>query len=289
MKEKFTYACTDQPNDSMCMHQDRFDDLASHLYAVTRWDRAAVSAALEMVAEEVPIALVYNGISYAVMLATPLHLEDFALGFSLSEAILSAPNELYDLEIAQTPDGIEIRMQISSERMHGLKTRRRNLAGRTGCGLCGIDSLQQFARPLPSVADGSRVQAAAIHAALSELGSWQSLHEATGAAHAAGLASLDGRLLMVREDVGRHNALDKLIGAMARHHVHPHSGFLVVTSRASYEMVQKAINAGACLLAAVSSPTGLAVRLAEKHGLTLAGFVRLGKHVLYAHPERVQH
>lgn len=264
-------------------------ELASQLYSVTRWNRTAVNAGVEMVAEEVPVALVYNGISHAVMLATPQNLEDFALGFSLAEAILAAPNELYDLDIAQTPLGIEVRMQICNERMHGLKHRRRNLAGRTGCGLCGMDSLQQFARPLPVVAAGGSVEAQAIHAALSELGGWQSLHEATGAVHAAGLASLDGHLLIVREDVGRHNALDKLLGAMARHRVDPHAGFVVVTSRASYEMVQKAVSAGVCLMAAISSPTGLAVRLAEKHGLTLAGFARHGKHVLYAHPERVRH
>lgn len=272
MKDKSTYSMED-----------------SQRYAVTRWKQATVSTGVEMVAEEVPVALVYNGISHAVMLATPLNLEDFALGFSLSEEILAAPNELYDLEIAQTPHGIEVRMQICNQRMHGLKNRRRNLAGRTGCGLCGIDSLQQFARQLPSVAAGGSVQSAAIHAALSELGGWQSLHEATGAVHAAGLASFDGHLLMVREDVGRHNALDKLIGAMAGHNVDPRSGFLVVTSRASYEMVQKTINAGIFLMAAISSPTGLAVRLAQKHGLTLAGFARLDRHVLYAHPERVQH
>lgn len=264
-------------------------DLASQLYAVTRWNSSALSSGVEMVAEEVPVALVYNGISHAVMLATPQDLEDFALGFSLAEGILAAPSELYDLDLAQTPHGIEVRMQICNERMHGLKHRRRRLAGRTGCGLCGIDSLHQFVRPLPTIKAGERVHADAIHNALSELSGWQSLHEATGAVHAAGLAALDGRLLLVREDVGRHNALDKLIGAMARRQVDPRVGFVVVTSRASYEMVQKAISAGIGLMAAISSPTGLAVRLAEKHGLTLAGFARLGKHVLYAHPERVRH
>ena len=245
-------------------------------------------ASLERLIEEVPVALVYNGISHAVMLATPADLEDFALGFSLSEGILTTPAELYDCEPAFAAEGIELRLEIASARLAALKARRRNLAGRTGCGLCGVESLQAALRQPTPVASRAPLPVAAIHCALAELAAGQPLHRATGAAHAAAWAGNDGRVLALREDVGRHNALDKLIGALARERFDPAAGFLVVTSRASYEMVQKAAAAGIGLVAAISAPTALATRLAEAANLTLVGMARAGRLTAYSHPDRLR-
>jgi len=241
----------------------------------------------EVLADEVPVALVYNGISHAVMLATPDDLEDFALGFSLSEGIVDCRTELYDIEVVCHGAGIELRMQLAAAAMYRLKSSRRMRTGKTGCGLCGIESLQQFDQAIPSVPCGGILSASALQLAMQGLCLFQDLHAATGAAHAAGWASANGSVQLVREDVGRHNALDKLIGAMARQGIASHSGFAVVTSRASYEMVQKAARAGMPLLAAVSAPTAMAVRLADAAGLTLAGFVRAQRHVAYTHPQRI--
>jgi FdhD protein len=239
------------------------------------------------VAAEVPVALVYNGVSHAVMLATPQDLEDFALGFSLSEGIVGDARQLYGVEVERREAGIEAQISIASERMAALKLRRRSLAGRTGCGLCGAESLDQAVRVPGAVAPGGHVHAEAIHRAMDQLSQQQALHRETGATHAAGWADWEGHLLLAREDIGRHNALDKLVGAMARKGLSPTEGFALVTSRASYEMVQKAAAAGFRLLAALSAPTELAVKLAEISGLTLLGFVRSGRHTLYAHPERL--
>jgi FdhD protein len=239
------------------------------------------------VASEVPIALVYNGVSHAVMLATPQDLEDFALGFSLSEGIVGEARQLYGVEVERFEAGIEAQISIASERMAALKLRRRSLTGRTGCGLCGAESLEHAIRRPDPVAPGGRTSPDAIHSAMAQLSDGQALHRETGATHAAGWANWDGRLLLAREDIGRHNALDKLIGAMLRKGIDPKEGFALVTSRASYEMVQKAAAAGFRLLAALSAPTELAVKLAERSGLTLLGFVRAGRHVAYAHPERL--
>jgi formate dehydrogenase accessory protein FdhD len=252
------------------------------LYHGRRWQAGAVSEIDDTVAEEVPVALVYNGISHVVMLATPMDLEEFGLGFSLSEGIVQSAKEVRDVEVRAVPVGIEVQMEIAPERFMGLKARRRNLAGRTGCGLCGTESLEQALRPLPRIEATPRIAPAAIHVAFDILRSRQPLHELTGASHAAAWARPDGRLEVVREDVGRHNALDKLIGAMAREHRPTHDGFAVITSRASSEMVQKAVTAGMPLLAAISAPTGLAIRLARDSGLTLLGFARGGSHTVYA-------
>jgi formate dehydrogenase accessory protein FdhD len=253
---------------------------------VTAWRHGY--AAIETVVEEVPVALVYNGISHAVLLASPMDLEDFALGFSLAEAILARASDLYDIEMQHSSQGIALQLSIASGAMHALKLRRRTMAGRTGCGLCGAESLDQVARPVAPVPVGGVVGASALHAAMAALKDSQVLHQATGAVHAAGWASWDGRLLLAREDVGRHNALDKLIGALAWRGHDTRDGFAVVTSRASYEMVQKAAAAGIRLLAAISAPTAMAVRLAEHSGVTLAGFVRQDKQVVYAHAGRVR-
>lgn len=243
----------------------------------------------DQVAEEVPVALVYNGISHVVMLATPDDLDDFALGFSLTEGILSVPEELYDCEVLRSCAGIELQMQIASARFAALKQRRRNLAGRTGCGLCGIDSLQAVAADPPPVtgALAEGVALSVVSRTLVELSARQALFQLTGATHAAAWADLDGQLLLVREDVGRHNALDKLLGAAAHAGLDPTRGFVVCTSRASYEMVHKVAMRGLGLLVAVSAPTGRAVDLATGCGLTLAGFARGHRQTIYSHPGRL--
>jgi len=244
-------------------------------------------ARLDTVPEEVPVALTYNGISHAVMLASPADLEDFGLGFSLSEGILASASELYGLELEIGPTGVAIQMHIAAARFAALKTRRRALAGRTGCGLCGVESLDQVARPLTPLPPGKALAAASIHQALAQLQASQPLHASTGGVHAAAWADTTGRLIVVREDVGRHNALDKLIGAMTRGGIDPSEGFALVTSRASFEMAQKAVAARIPVLAAVSAPTGYAIRLARDSGLCLVGFVREQRYAIYAHPEGI--
>lgn len=255
-----------------------------HITRIT--DKGLLEQEEELV-EEVPVALVYNGISHAVMLATPNDIADFALGFSLTEGILKSPSELYDVEVVELTNGIEARLDIATERFVTLKDRRRNLTGRTGCGLCGVESLDAAVRNPAPVDDGLRVTPDAIHKALENLSELQLVHKKTGAAHAAAFALTDGTVLYAREDVGRHNALDKLLGALAKNKVDPKSGFVVVTSRASYEMVQKTASQGIALLAAVSAPTAYARRLAEESNVTLIGMTRGNRMTVYAHKERV--
>lgn len=256
-------------------------------YLVHAWRASGAQHQQEQLAEEVPVALEYNGISHAVMLATPQDLEDFALGFSLSEGILASPSELYDCETTALADGIRVELEIASERFAGLKEIRRNLTGRTGCGLCGAETLQQAVRRPAPVHSAARFTASALHAGLDAMQSLQVLQQRTGATHAAAWLEADGSVSLVREDVGRHNALDKLIGALALQGADFSKGAALITSRASYEMVQKAATMGIGMLVAVSAPTGLAVRLAEQTKVTLLGFVRQGNHVVYTHPERV--
>jgi FdhD protein len=256
-------------------------------YPVQRWDGQATVPSRERVAEEVPVALVYNGLPHVVMMASPADLEDFALGFSLSEGVLEAPGELHGIEVVPLSEGIEVHMSIDRERYLPLEDQRRNLAGRSGCGLCGTETIEQAVRHPAPVGAGPRVVQAALHRAFASLAEKQRLNAATGAVHGAAWASPAGDVLLVREDVGRHNALDKLIGAIiaAGHRVD--DGFALITSRASFEMVQKAATVGITLLAAISAPTGLAIRLAQETGLTLVGFARNGQHNVYAHPDRL--
>lgn len=250
--------------------------------------RQEVLATVEdMVVDEVPVALVYNGVSHAVMMATPADLEDFALGFSLSEGILGQAGECYDIEVVSGANGIAVHLRIAGAAFHALKERRRSLAGRTGCGLCGIDSLQQVARALPRLGPARGFRAAAVRRALAAVGEEQALARATGAAHAAAWCGMDGGLRLVREDVGRHNALDKVIGAMARVRAQPAQGFLLITSRVSYEMAQKAAMAGVAALVGMSAPTLAAVALAEGAGMTLLAFARGRDFVCYTHPQHL--
>lgn len=239
---------------------------------------------LDQVACEVPVALEYNGISHVVMLASPQQLDDFALGFSLSEGILQKADELLELQVHEDKRGYTVAMQISQRRLSELKQRRRNLAGRTGCGLCGTESLEQALRPLPKV-NSLDVSTAAIQRALRSLSEHQPLQKETGASHGAAWCDSDGTIQLIREDLGRHNALDKLIGAMCSNPVSS-PGFVLISSRASVEMVQKCCTAGLGALVAVSAPTALAVESAQAAGLFLAGFARPGRYVIYNQPHK---
>jgi FdhD protein len=241
----------------------------------------------DCVAEEVPIALEYNGISHATMLATPADLEDFALGFSLTEGIVDSASDVRGMDLRQDCDGIVVALEISSACAMRLRERRRAMAGRTGCGLCGVETLPEVLRPVSAVSDGPAVSVGAVLQAMRDMRARQALHDLTGATHAAGWADGAGRVALVREDVGRHNALDKLVGALARAGQNAARGMVLVSSRASFEMVQKTAAAGAGILAAVSAPTALAVRIARQNNLTLLGFLRDADATIYTHPERM--
>lgn len=254
---------------------------------VTRQHQGRRFEAHDCVAEEVPVALEYNGVSHVVMLASPTELEDFALGFSVTEGVVDTIGEVHDIEVTRSAQGITVHLTIAASRFAALKQRRRNLAGRTGCGLCGAESLAQAVRQPTPVGGEARFSAVALVRALHALRGRQLLHEATGATHAAAFSRADGSLLLVREDVGRHNALDKLVGALLRSGEPVDAGFVVVTSRASYEMVGKTARAGVALLAAVSGVTSLAVDTAQQSGVALAGFARGDDLSLYAHAQRM--
>jgi FdhD protein len=257
--------------------------------SVDCWRDGKFSRLQDYVAEEAPVSLVYNGLPHVVMLATPLDLEDFALGFSLTEGILRHPDELLSVRVFNRSEGIEVLMRIPDERCVGLSDKQRNLTGRTGCGLCGAATLRQAVRHPAPVTGGVTVTVSELHHALEELRTLQTLNRMTGAVHAAAWVVPGKGIAGVREDVGRHNALDKLIGALAKMRTDRNEGFVLVTSRASYEMVQKCAAAGISFMAAISAPTALAVRLAEEVGLTLVGFARNASHVVYAHPQRLIH
>ena len=234
---------------------------------------------------ETPIALLYNGESFAVMMATPESLEDFALGFALSEGIVGDASEFRLVDLVRHGEGVALHAAIPQARFDALAERRRGMEGRSGCGLCGVESLQAALRPVPRVASDVRVDVGAIRAALHALAAQQPLNALSGGVHAAGFAHEGG--VLVREDVGRHNALDKLIGAMARGSIAPDAGFVVITSRASYEIVHKVATAGIGLVVAISAPTDLAIRTAEAAGVTLAAFARGDCLNVYAHPHRI--
>ncbi len=256
---------------------------------VERWQKGQRSIEQDYIAEEVPISLIYNGVPHVVMLATPTNLEEFALGFSITEGIISHAQELLSTRVYNRANGIEVQLKIPEHRFQCLADKGRNLTGRTGCGLCGASTLKQAIRQPPPVHSDLTVKADELITALAEIRQQQKINKLTGSVHAAAWAIPDIGIISVREDVGRHNALDKLIGSLLRTGKAPSTGFLIVTSRASYEMVQKAALVGITLLAAISAPTGLAIRLADEAGLTLVGFARADQHVVYTHPQRLTH
>ncbi|MEP5569725.1 MAG: formate dehydrogenase accessory sulfurtransferase FdhD [Halioglobus sp.] len=245
------------------------------------WRQGQVEEDTDQVVQESPVALVYNGLSHAVMMATPSDLADLALGFSLSEGILSSVEQLIGLDVVVRDQGIEVAMEITAEPFEKLKQRRRSMTGRTGCGLCGVESLEQAILPPRRVTSEVRLSHAALQRGLQSLADAQQLKARTGGVHGAVWCDATGEIRLVREDVGRHNALDKLLGAMVAKN-EDRCGFVLLTSRLSYEMVAKAAACNIAVLAAVSAPTALAVEQAESAGMTLVGFVQPGRQVVYS-------
>ena len=250
-----------------------------------RIEGGVVNVATAPVAEEIPVALIYNGRPHVVMMCTPADMEDFARGFTVTEEIVARASDIASIRSVRYSQGIEVALAIPDDRAASLASRGRALVGRTGCGLCGVTTIDDALRPGRSVASAPPLSTEALFKASKDLPSWQRYNEGTGAVHAAGWAMSDGTLVLAREDVGRHNALDKLIGAMIVAELDPRDGFAIVTSRASYELVQKCAAFGIVGLAAISRATGLAVRMAEAAGIGLAGLVRERSANLYAHPE----
>lgn len=241
------------------------------------------------IADEVPVALHYNESLFAVMMATPLDLEDFALGFSLSEGLVERPSDLYVAGIAPTSedDGYQIFMAVPQAGLDQTQAARRALPVGSGCGLCGTSSLAQALRPLPPVASGLRIPAMAIRRAMADLPSFQALNRRVKAVHAAAFADAEGRILALREDVGRHNALDKLIGHLAGVGIDPGSGFAVMSSRCSFELVHKAAAAGIPAIATISAPTSLAADFAAQTGVAVAAQASWEGFSLYSAPWRI--
>ena len=259
------------------------------LFAGERWSAGLREDRLDAVAEETPVALVYDGVPHVVMMASPQDLEDFAVGFSLSEGLIGAASDIRGLAIEPHPEGMAVAVSCRPGALAELGERRRNLTGRTGCGLCGAETLAQAVRaPRPVSAPGAALAPGALQRALAGLADTQPLNAVTGAVHAAAWCDRSGAILLVREDVGRHNALDKLIGARMRQGKTFADGFLLLTSRASYELVLKASMVDIAVVVAVSAPTGLAIRMAGEAGITLAAFLRNGRHTVYTHPERLR-
>lgn len=239
----------------------------------------------DFLAVEIPVSLVYNDISHAVMMCSPQDLEDFALGFSLTEGIINTPSEIYGIDVIEVCNGIEVQIELSSRQFMALKDHRRNLTGRTGCGICGAEQLNQVYKNFPKLDRTFQLDINLFDHCLSTLQSHQQLGKQTGATHACAFFDLQGKMLAIREDVGRHVALDKLLGWHIK--AGKPQGFVVTSSRASYEMVQKIISCGVELLVAISAATDLAVKMAEEHHLTLIGFVREGKGNIYTGKERL--
>nr|WP_246728486.1 formate dehydrogenase accessory sulfurtransferase FdhD [Microvirga terricola] len=245
------------------------------------------SAADRLIPVETPINLVYATIPFAVMMATPSDLEDFAYGFSLTEGIIEQTTDLRSIRITENESGITLDMDLIAERLHAHLARRRALTGRTGCGLCGIEDLNALPRAHPPSRTPPVVSAESIGRALAALDEAQPLNNETHAVHATAWANLDGRLTAVREDVGRHNALDKLIGYLLRNGISPDDGFVVVTSRCSFELVEKVAAFGAGTIVAISAPTSLALERARLHNMTLVGIARRDTMTVFHGRERI--
>lgn len=250
------------------------------------WKRDDLTQAQpDWLAEEVPVALVYNGISHVVMMASPKDLELFALGFSLSEGIIESSQEIYGMDVEKGCNGIEVQIELSSRRFMGLKERRRAMAGRTGCGVCGVEQLNEIGRPVAPLPFTQTFPLSLLDDALRQLSDFQPVGQLTGCTHAAAWINADGAVPGGHEDIGRHVALDKLLGRRAREGWR--EGAAMVSSRASYEMVQKSAMCGVEILFAVSAATTLAVEVAERCNLTLVGFAKPGRATIYTHPQRL--
>ncbi len=252
-------------------------------YQAVRIEGVGRHSFTDHVIQEMPIALLYNGVSHAVMMATPSDLEDFALGFSLSEAVIESPDKFTFVEAVQSEQGISLEMLIPQARFDLLIQRQRHITASSACGLCGVESLRAAARAVPSTKTRQQVSVDSIFEALKTLVQSQPMNQYSGGVHAAGFVHHDG--ILIREDVGRHNALDKLIGARVR--LALGDGFLLLSSRASYELVHKAASAGIAIVVAISAPTSMAIQLADRCGITLVCFARGEQMNVYTHAERV--
>lgn len=255
---------------------------------VQRVESGRIERVTDFVAEERPVGLLYQGIPHVVMLASPADLEDLGVGFTLSEGIVPGASDIHSVELICKADSLAVDLQISALSFSALLRRHRNLTGRTGCGLCGVETVEEAMRNPPPVRSGVRVSSEELHAELSNLRTRQPVNLRTGSVHAAAWALPGKGIQLVREDVGRHNALDKVIGALVRAGIDCREGYFIITSRASFEMVQKTAMVGVSFVAAVSAPTALAIEIADKTGVTLVGFAREDRHVIYSHPERMQ-
>jgi FdhD protein len=255
---------------------------------VERWSKGRLSCATDLVAEEVPVALVYHDVPHVVMLATPADLEDYGVGFTLSEGLVARMDEIRGVEVSRGEGVADVKITVAWERFSALLQRRRNLAGRTGCGLCGAETAADAIREVAPVPPGITLSADQLHAAIAELATRQPINARTGSVHAAAWVTPAEGIRVVREDVGRHNALDKTLGALARDGVDFATGYMLITSRASYEMVQKCATLGVSTLVALSAPTAFAIRMARQTGLTLVAFARADRHVVYANPHRIK-
>jgi FdhD protein len=251
------------------------------------WRDGRISEGARAIPEETAIALTYNGGTYAVMMATPQNLRDFAVGFSLSEGIVLSADDIESFEIVELDDGIELRMWLAQSRADRLSERRRHIAGPTGCGLCGIDSIAEAVRPAAIVAPGQSFSSREIMTAMQSIPPLQTINIETRAVHAAAFWTPARGIVALREDVGRHNALDKLAGALAQDKTSASEGIVLLTSRVSVEMVQKTAAMGAPVMVAVSAPTALAVRMADAAGITLAAIARADGFEVFTHPERI--
>jgi FdhD protein len=251
------------------------------------WRDGSVNEGARTIPEETALALTYNGGTYAVMMGTPRDLRDFAIGFSLSEGIIQSPDDIDTLDIVDLDDGIELRMWLAPSRADRLSERRRHIAGPTGCGLCGIDSIAEAIRPAAIVAQGRSFAPRESMTAMQSVPPLQQINIETRAVHAAAFWMPARGVVALREDVGRHNALDKLAGAVAQERVAAGEGMVLLTSRVSVEMVQKAAAMGAPLMVAVSAPTALAVRMADAAGITLAAIARADGFEVFTHPGRI--
>lgn len=273
----------------MKFHDQQSDEAVSSFTGASEaqvWQRdALMETRHDWLADEVPVALVYNGISHVVMMSTPKDLEAFALGFSLSEGIIAAPEEIYGMDVVPGCNGIEVQIELSSRRFMALKEQRRAMAGRTGCGVCGVEQLNEIGKPIQPLPFSQTFDLSLLDKALRQLKAFQPVGQLTGCTHAAAWIDEAGQLTGGCEDVGRHVALDKLLGYRSRRGWQ--RGAALVSSRASYEMVQKSAMCGVEILFAVSAATTLAVEVAERCNLTLVGFCKPGRATIYTHPQRL--
>ena len=251
------------------------------------WRNSRLSEGARAIPEETALALTYNGGTYAVMMGTPQNLEDFAIGFSLSEGVVQSPEEISSIEIVDLDDGIELRMWLAEDKAGRLSERRRHIAGPTGCGLCGIDSIAEAVRPAAIVARGRSFDPRELMTAMAAMPPLQPINVETRAVHAAAFWTPADGIVALREDVGRHNALDKLAGALAQARTPASEGIVLLTSRVSVEMVQKTVAIGAGVMVAVSAPTALAVKMAEAAGITLVAVARADGFEVFTHPDRI--